>query len=247
MERERRRRPSRGSAFFVARVPGGYDLRMPSKPPLISSAPLRSAVIGGGMLTLLFGSLALAWGLTGAPISPPQTPEPERFDMGGLNVALPSAWQLESVVPGADNEPRRWYFVNTVSPAERLRIELYTTPVAVEPEQVLKALILQQRLVAGLIFNRAETPPLPVQAVAMEDGEALDTYFAIERNARVQTSPQLHAIRLFTPDRKQFWLFHLTDQVSRENFSPQVESGHREQLRRIADTLKLSPANPGEG
>ena len=215
---------------------------MAAKKPLIASPALRSLFIGAAMLGLFLGSLTLAWGLTGAPILPPSAAEPQRFGFEGVEVAVPWAWQLESVVAGVDKRPRRWDFVNSASPAERLRVERYETTAPVEPQLVLNTLITQQRLVAGLIFNRNEADPLPVGVVNTETGEALETFFAIERRARVQTSPQLHAVWLYTPDRRRYWLLHLTDQVPRERFSPQVESGHREQLRRIADTLRYDPA-----
>lgn len=214
---------------------------MPKGNPLIRSEAVRSLMIGASMVALLTGSLALAWGLTGVPILPPRSPEPDRFEAGPVSVVIPSAWQLESVAAGADQQPRRWYFVNAVSPAERLRIERYETPTAIDPQQVLNALMIQQQLVAGLIFNRGETKPIAAQTITMDQGEAIDTFFAIERNSRVQTSPQLHAVRLFTPDRKRYWLFHLIDQVPRERYTPQVEAGHREQLRRIANTLEYAP------
>ena len=63
---------------------------MPPKAPLIASPRLRDAALGAGMLALLAGSLALAWGVTGVPVlPPPPPPSPERVDLDGVSITLP--------------------------------------------------------------------------------------------------------------------------------------------------------------
>ncbi|MEM7625892.1 MAG: hypothetical protein AAF333_09705 [Planctomycetota bacterium] len=216
---------------------------MPPKTSLISSAPLRSAVIGGGMLALLFGSLALAWGLTGAPVIPPRGPEPDRLELGGVSITLPSAWQLESESSTPNGALRQWYFNNSVSSAERLRVFRFAVEPQAEPRQALEFLVNSQVVIAGLSRQQAQQILSKSTEVQTPVGEALDTQFTAARIARVRTSPQLHAVRLFTPDRKRYWLFQLTDQIPQENLTQQTKQGHQEQLRRIADTLSYSPSD----
>lgn len=214
---------------------------MSPKDSIVATPGLRSAIIGSVMIALLASLMGLAWGMTGAPLLPPRPPEPPRAEFKGVSLALPSAWALESSHQSVGEGLTQWYFQNTVSRAERLRVFRFNVEPEADPRQVLGFLVKSQLLVAGLAVNQGAQLPIQVSEVSVEWGEALDTIFTIQRNSSIQTSPQLHAARLFTPDRKQYWLFQLTDQIARENRTRQAELGHQEQLRRIVDTLRMDP------
>lgn len=218
---------------------------MPPKAPLIASPRLRDAALGAGMLALLAGSLALAWGVTGVPVlPPPPPPSPERVDLDGVSITLPWAWQLETERGDAARGAKQWIFANTASSAERLRVFQFVVHPEAEPRHVLNFLVRSQLLVTRLVVKQGATPPRDIVDVQTRHGEAIETLFPIARSANVPTPTQLHAVRLFTTDRKRYWLLQLTDQISRESHTAQAEAGHREQLRKIADTLApLLPAD----
>lgn len=218
---------------------------MPPKDSIIPSPAARSAVIAAVMLLLLAGSLGLSWAVTGAPLRPPGVPTAPAVPIAGATLSLPAAWVLESSTPqGAGPEILQWTFINQASTAERLRVIRFEVPQAVDEGDVLGKLLPQ--LLAGrrIILNSDSSSQWYRYERKIEDaGNVIDAVFSTQRLARVNTAPQLHAVRLLTPDRKNFWVFQLTDQVPAEQWNRDLEVSHIEQLRRMLVGLAYDAAS----
>lgn len=205
---------------------------MRDTPYTASPPPVRSALVGVVMLALLCGSLGLSWAVTGAAWRPPVVPERAVVPIAGATLSLPGAWTLETVSEQAGQPILQWMFTNRASPAERLRVVRFTATEATDPVLVMGKFVLPQ-LVAGRLMKAA-----PRREVGKSDaGEIIDLVFTTQRISTVTTSPQLHAVRMLTPDRKNFWVFQLTDQVPDEEWDQSLEIGQIEQLRRLLDSF----------
>ncbi len=211
---------------------------------MITSEALRKLVVAGSMFLLLCGSLLLSYVYTGAPLRAAATAPPNEFALEGLILALPAAWTLESQAAGTANTPAAWALVNAAAPAERLRIYRFTASQPIAPMQLMDKLILPQ-LIQGrrLIPARDGQPVRAVQQDAEAGiGETVDILFSTQLLTQAATSPQLHAVTLFTPDRQAFWVFQLTDQVPTEQWNRGLEIGHLEQLRRLTAGISPQPS-----
>ncbi|MEM9915656.1 MAG: hypothetical protein AAF911_11905 [Planctomycetota bacterium] len=206
---------------------------MPPKDSIIPSPWARSAVIAGAMWALLAGSLLLSWGLTGAPLKPPGSPITQWVEIAGATLGLPGSWALESEVSQEDSPILQWTFVNQSSSAERLRVVRFSSTQPADPGLVLGEFVLP-RLIAGRQMKmQRDTPLYRFDRQTTGQGEAIDMVFTTQRLARVSTSPQLHAVRLLSPDGKNFWVFQLTDQVAEEHWNRDLEVLQMEQLRSL--------------
>lgn len=219
---------------------------MSLRPPMIQSPALRGTVVAALMLAMFTGSVLLAYTTTGAPLRSEAPEPPNEISLGGLVLALPSAWAVESHAEGTANSPAAWTLVNAASPAERLRVFRFTASQPVEPRQLMSKLVLPQ-LVAGR--RLLMTPDAPALRFLQQDaeagiGETLEIIFSTQRLTSAATSPQLHAVTLYTPDRQSFWVFQLTDQVSVEQWNRNLELGHLEQLRRLTAGISPEPLKP---
>ena len=222
---------------------------MPLRPPMIESPFLRGGVVAALMTGLFFGSVLLAYATTGAPLRGEAAAPANELSLGGLVLALPAAWQVESQTAGSEKAPAAWTLVNAASPAERLRVYRFTASQPVEPRQLMSKLVLPQ-LVAGR--RLVMTPPSPALRFVQQEaeagiGETLEIIFSTQRLSAASTSPQLHAVTLYTPDRQTFWVFQLTDQVSVEDWNRNLELGHLEQLRRLTAGISPEPTAPPAG
>ncbi len=215
---------------------------MPPKDSIIPSPLMRSAVIGGLMLLLLAGSLALSWGLTGAPLRPPGVPMAPAVPIGGATLSLPGAWGLESAVVQEGNPFSQWAFVNQASPAERLRVVRFTATEPTDPQQLLGKFVLPQLVAGRRMTVTPDTGPVAGDREQTEWGDTIDLRFSTVRLTKVTTAPQLHAVRLLSPDQKNFWVFQLTDQVPAEQWNRGLESSHLEQLQRMLTGFAYDPA-----
>lgn len=212
---------------------------MAQAPPVISSPRLRTWVVAAAMLGLLVGSLALAWGLTGAPVLPPGPPAENRVAIDDASIGLPGAWVLDTAASRPVGNAPIWEFGNSASPAERLRVVRLRTEQELDPLQAMGQVIPQ--LIAGRRFIVTTDTPAPWRGEVqdVEAGDLVEMRFSTQRWTQTSTSPQLHAVALFTPDRHNFWVFQLTDQVPAEQWARKLEDGHREQLRKLIETVEF--------
>lgn len=215
---------------------------MPPKDSIIPSPVARSAVIAAVMLSLLAGSLALSWALTGAPLGPPGSPITQQVPIAGATLGLPNAWLLESEVVQEGSPFLQWTFTNQSSPAERLRVVRFTATQETDPGLVLGQLVLPQLIAGRRMTMTPDTPPLRYERATTDAGDTIDLIFSTQRLARVTTSPQLHAVRLISPDQKNFWVFQLTDQLAAEQWNRDVEVLQLDQLRRLLTGFAYDPA-----
>lgn len=209
--------------------------------PLVSSSLVRSMVVGVVMWALLAGSLALAWGVTGASWRPPTAPPRVVVPIGGATLPLPGAWAMEGKSEAAGQPYVLWTFVNQASPAERMRVIRFSTTEPTDPGPVLGKLVLPQLVAGRMLKMSSDGPPLRYERGPSEGGEVIDLIFSTQRISNVATSPQLHAVRMLTPDRRNFWVFQLTNQVQAETWSRSLEIGHLEQLRRLLKDFAYEP------
>lgn len=214
---------------------------MPPKDSIIPSPVARSAVIAVAMLSLLAGSLALSWALTGAPLGPPGSPVTQQVSIAGATLGLPNAWALESYLE-APNGNKQWVFTNQSSPAERFRVVTFNVNDVTDPGLVLGQLVLPQLIAGRRMTMTPDTPPLRFERATTETGDMIDLVFSTQRLAKVTTSPQLHAVRLISPDQKNFWVFQLTDQLAAEQWNRDMEVLQLDQLRRLLAGFAYDPA-----
>ncbi|MEM6458933.1 MAG: hypothetical protein AAF710_06035 [Planctomycetota bacterium] len=207
---------------------------MPRQVLFVNSPLARAAVVAVLMWGLLAGSLVVAWAVTGAPLLPPGLAPRVTHTLGGATLALPERWALEGERAAGPGVPALKEFVNRTSPGERLRAAYFTTSEPADAEQLLGRLVLPQ-LVAGRVLLVSPGDP-PWRRVASDDptGRTLELVFSTRRAAAVATAPQLHAVRLVSPDRRRFWVYQLTEQVARERWSRDREVV---QMRRLRDLL----------
>ncbi|MEM9881380.1 MAG: hypothetical protein AAF800_00495 [Planctomycetota bacterium] len=207
---------------------------MPRQVLFVNSPLARAAVVAVLMWGLLAGSLLVARAVTGAPLLPPGMAPRVEHGLGGVTLPLPERWVLEAERPAAPGVPGLKEFVNRTSPGERLRAAYFATPEPTDAEQLLGELVLPQ-LVAGRVVLVSPGDP-PWRRVESDDptGRTLDLVFSTRRAAAVATAPQLHAVRLVSPDRRRFWVYQLTEQVARERWSRPREVL---QVRRLRELL----------
>lgn len=204
---------------------------------LIADSPFgRTVWLGGLMLLLFVGSLLLAWTLTGAPLRDPTPLPPHTVTLAGATVNLPASWGLETSRVSDDGSAGDWFFVNTARPSERLRVlRLTASPQASVQQiasQVLPRMVGARRLINAPSYEVAN----------LGSGQKLEMIFSLQRLTSVASaagaSPQISAVIVVTPDQQRFWLFQLTDQISREVWEQyqqdrQLEVQSLAQLRHI--------------
>ncbi|MBB6430861.1 hypothetical protein [Algisphaera agarilytica] len=206
---------------------------MPPKDSIIPSPVLRSAVIAAVMLSLLGGSLALAWAMTGAPLTPPTVPMAPTVSVAGATLTLPAAWELESTVAQEDNPVLQWTFTNQSYPSQRLRVIRFASTQQADPGIVLGNMVVPQLVAGSRPILQPDSPWYRYDRSDTEMGDSTDVIFSTQRLALGQTPPQLHAVRMLSPDEQNFWVFQLTDQVAAEHWHRDLELLHMDQLRRL--------------
>jgi len=214
---------------------------MPPQDSIIPSPAARSAAIALVMLILLAGSLGLSWALTGAPLRPPGVSMAPAVPIAGATLTLPGAWILEDRSGDEGGAFLRWTFTNQASPAERLRVVRFTAKTPTDPGVVLGQFVLPQLIAGRRMTMTPDEPPLRYERTSGNPDDKIDLVFSTQRLARVATSPQLHAVRLVSPDQKNFWVFQLTDQVPAERWNRDLEVSHMEQLRRMLTGFAYDP------
>ncbi|MEM1107458.1 MAG: hypothetical protein AAGH99_02075 [Planctomycetota bacterium] len=203
---------------------------MQSQDVIISSPAVRSAAVGITMFLLFLGSLVLAWGFTDAPLTPPSGPGMLEVSLAGGTLLIPEIWRLESV-NGEEGDPfLQWVLVHQNSPAKRLRVVRFTSSQPTESGLILNNL-LPQLIDGRRVLMTTDEPLFRSDTDRNDVGQFTDLVFSTQRIAGVSTSPQLHAVRLLSPDQRNFWVFQLTDQVPAESWNRGLEISHIEHLR----------------
>ncbi|MEM9418913.1 MAG: hypothetical protein AAGA25_07695 [Planctomycetota bacterium] len=214
---------------------------MPTKDSIIKSPLLRSVAIGVVMMFLLGGSLALAWGMTGAPLHPPTVQMAPTVSIAGGALTLPAAWKLESSVAEEGNPFLQWTFSNTSYPSERLRVIRFASTQQTDPGAV-GSQIVPELFPGSLPILQPDSPMYRHERNNTQLGDTTDVVFSTRRIALGATPPQLHAVRLISPDQQNFWVFQLTDQVASEHWHRDMELLHMEQLRRLLNGFAYESA-----